>query len=162
MNKMDYRAKALEYLATELAVEDTGIYPKSINGVQRTEWQDGWNACIMRVTNKAIVISKYIENATEELQDYILSEIVRISVREDAISLWVSCSDLFYWACADGEDFEITDLEDLKQAYIDSPDNGDILWCCRKRGMRPQKPYYRYFNDKDAALFDACGPERDE
>jgi hypothetical protein len=46
-----------------------------------------------------------------------------------------------------------------------------LLFCARKRGMRPQRPYFRTYSPKERtyvgdkltpaarALFDACGPE---
>jgi hypothetical protein len=37
-----------------------------------------------------------------------------------------------------------------------------LLWCCRKRAMRPQAAYYKYYPESEWALFDAAGPERDD
>lgn len=34
------------------------------------------------------------------------------------------------------------------------------LWCCRKRKMRPQIPYYRIIPTELHELFNACGPVR--
>ena len=165
MTAIDYKRKALQYLAIELATEDTGMYPQAVidkNGVrkERTDWQDGWNACAMDTTKKACKIGDFLEEAPREVVDLILTEDIRLSVRDEEVKMWVLCNDLFFWACADGEDFDLSDLDDFNQAFKDSPDNGQILWCCRKRGMRPQKPYYKYFSKEEALLFDACGPDR--
>ena len=159
---VDYKQKAVEYLATDLASYDTGIYAKSINGKQRTEWEEGWNACTMDITKRSTLIAGYLKDLPDEVIDCLMEDKIGIYVRDEEIKLYVNCNDLFYWACADSEDFELADLDDFKQAYKDSPGNGNLLWCCRKRKMRPQKPFYRYFDESDAELFNACGPERDE
>jgi len=89
------------------------------------------------------------------------------------ITLFVNCNDLFYWACADCEEVTIENLDVLKQAIADCKEVdamfGTIwatkLFCCRLRGMRPQNPAYPNPNqNREAlwALFDACGPPRDD
>jgi hypothetical protein len=98
---------------------------------------------------------------------------------DGSVHLLVNCGDLFYWATADAEPLEIEDLPVLRQCLTDlqaaDPMDGDCylweLYCCRKRGMRPQWPFGRtydraiegYANDRIPrsvrALFDALGPE---
>ena len=99
--------------------------------------------------------------------------------RNGKLRILIGCSDLFYWATADGEVWLPEDvplmwqcLDDLKAAdktygtcYLLE------LFCCRKRQMRPQHPYFRnydrekcgYFEDRLSpavrALFDALGPD---
>ena len=131
---MNYREKALEYLADALASYDTGIYPKSINGKERTEWQDGWNACAMDITERSIHIVRYLRDLPEEVLDLILEDRIGLCTRGEKISLYVNCNDLFYWACSDAEDFELADLDDFKQAYKDSPENGNLL-CAVGKGI---------------------------
>ena len=162
MVTIDYRKKVLEFIATDLASEDIGLYPKTVNGVPRTDWQEGWNECAMANSRKAVAIQKFISECNETIQDYIIAEVIRLTVdKEKNVSMYILCNDLFFWACADSEEFELSDLDDLNQAYKDSPEDGDLLWCCRKRGMRPQKPYYKYFKEPEHKLFDACGPEEE-
>lgn len=156
------RKKCVELIPYELAAEDIGIYPQSINGKQRTEWQEGWNACAMENAKNVSAITSFLKTLPEQVVDYIIDGNIRVIIRDELCSMVVDCNDLFYWACADDEAFDAAnDLEDFNLAYKDSPKNGGILWCCRKRGMRPQNPYYKYFNQEEAKLFDACGPERD-
>lgn len=95
---------------------------------------------------------------------------------ETDVRVLVDCSDLFYWACADAEPFTPDDFESMEQAIADlAPLDatywaGD-LWCCRRRGMRPQGPWYGYTGEGGKvqrrfvpiaveALFDAAGPDR--
>lgn len=84
--------------------------------------------------------------------------------------MFVNCNDLFWWATADCEPIGLADIADYERAVADLLAAGDYmevyaaeLWCCRKRGMRPQQPVYkaRGFNEAATALFDAAGPERD-
>lgn len=124
-------------------------------------------------------------------------------VDDGEVRFFVNCNDFFYWACSDLEPIETyVDVVALRQAMTDAKATKDgegnikgswwwpLLYCARRRGMRPQTPYFRghmqeNVNNKlrggtypdvfsmtypyeidglssDArALFDAAGPERD-
>jgi len=165
MKKEEYKKLALRLLAYEQAAEDIDIFPASVQTgdkvVKRSEWQDGWNDCVMALSEKAIKISDLLNKLPDEITDYILRDVISASVDEGVLSLWINCHDLFFWACADCEEFEPKDLLELNRAYQDSPENGAILWVCRIRKMRPQQLYYKYLKN-DKKLFDACGEERQE
>ena len=55
-------------------------------------------------------------------------------------TLVVNCSDLFYWATADGEELPPDEVEQLYRAWKADPVYGPSIWCCRQRGLRPQAP----------------------
>lgn len=94
------------------------------------------------------------------------------------ITFLANTSDLFYWAVADAEEFDVTDIElaeicirDLKEAYLKdgrSELDADIcswsectnLWAARKNKQRPQKACMDtvYNSPAVAALFEECGP----
>ncbi|MCF0055538.1 hypothetical protein [Dyadobacter sp. CY356] len=159
------RERALGLLALEIASDDMGVYPQSISGGEkayekRTDWMEGWNACHTALIKKQSKIRKFINKAPERIKDYLLFEKINLSVSGDEIEMFVICNDLFYWGCADGETIEMSDLDDFDQAMKESPNFGPDLWCARKRGMRPQGPFYKSFTSEDAALFDKAGPER--
>lgn len=86
------------------------------------------------------------------------------------INFAILCNDLFWWATADAESLTPDNLPILKQCIeeVEKLDEhgrafeADILFCCRIRKMRPQKPYYKSIPEKLHPLFDACGPERIE
>ena len=83
------------------------------------------------------------------------------------MTLLVNCNDLFYWATADAEEIWPEDIPDLRQAVEDITQDGyyknaDLLWVCRKRKQRPQVAYYKYFDDYEKPLFDACGTAEDQ
>lgn len=105
----------------------------------------------------------------------------RVNADKTDLRISIDCSDLFDWASADAEELLPSDLPDLYQAYEDlraiktaGPRYHFIyageLWCARKRGMRPQGPWYGYTSndairrqflpEEVEALFDACGPDR--
>ena len=70
------------------------------------------------------------------------------------------CNDLFYWGSADGEQINKDDIKLLEVSINDSKDyNGVLLYCARKRKMRPQGAYYKHLKE-DKELFNACGEER--
>jgi len=97
--------------------------------------------------------------------------------REDAdgLAFFVDCSDTFDWGSADCEDVTEADLPQLRRARRDArgclgkEHLWPVLWCARKRGMRPMTTYYRKVLDGPpdsgvpgtlATLFDAAGPAR--
>ena len=100
------------------------------------------------------------------------------STADGGVRLIIGCNDFFYWGTADGEELTPADLpllrqcvDDLKAAEKHSEDHCWLLFCARKRGMRPQRPFFRAYSRKEAAyvgdqlsppvraLFDACGPD---
>lgn len=144
-----------------IALWDMGVYPAAVteNGVtkDRDEFGNGYNKYAEELISKKIKLSKWRKTVTPEIRDLIMSKRLNVYIDDDEISLYVNCNDLFFWGCADCEDFELKELPDLQRAIKESRNNGDILWVCRKRGMRPQGPYYKYFNEQEVELFNACG-----
>lgn len=84
---------------------------------------------------------------------------------DDELNFAILCNDLFYWATADCEPIKSQgDIDLLVSSMKDVGDdeiNGPYLYCCRKRGMRPQTPFYRYIHQCNHELFNECGPSRD-
>jgi hypothetical protein len=89
------------------------------------------------------------------------------------IKFYVLCNDMFWWGTADCEWITTEDIPDLQRAYDDlkAADLDDIcmwcyapeLWISRKRGMRPQRPWWDRERIPGPAkeLFLAAGPHRD-
>jgi hypothetical protein len=90
---------------------------------------------------------------------------------DGSLSVHIGANDLFYWATAESVEYAPGDealldscLADLQTA---DPEHGDChlldLFCCRKRGMRPQYVFSRFGPDELSppvrVLFDALGPE---
>jgi hypothetical protein len=82
----------------------------------------------------------------------------------DGTRLLVECSDTFWWATADAQAIDLPgDLESLAAARREFPDDDwPLLWCCRKRGMRPMPRWSRDRDPADpfTAAVLAAGPER--
>ena len=57
-----------------------------------------------------------------------------------AVSVWVLCSDLFAWACADAEDLPYAEIEPLYRLWKANPSWGPSRWCALHRKLRPQQP----------------------
>jgi hypothetical protein len=98
-------------------------------------------------------------------------------VKDDGVRFFAMCSDVFYWGTADCEEIADDDVTLLEATAddllaLDATFELPVLFCARKRGMRPQTPWgrskdldLRYTHDNLSpavrALFDACGPVRD-
>lgn len=164
---MEIQRDNLVYLLSlQMGFEDIGVYPQQFTDAKgkttkRTKWQDGWNAHGTKLLDNSCVISRFLEKLSDKTLTLILKEKLHIHVNKKEAELYVNCNDLFWWGCADAESIPLKELPDLLKALKESPKNGDLLWVARKRKMRPQTPYYKYFNDKEKKLFNACGEPRE-
>lgn len=85
------------------------------------------------------------------------------------LTIFANVSDCFYWGCGDTEEITPENIGAFEQAVKDAREAdthygyiySQMLFACRIRKMRPQGCWYENFNPSLAALFDACGPERD-
>lgn len=66
------------------------------------------------------------------------------------IVLFVNCNDLFWWACADAENLEMSEIPVLYKLWKADPDYGVWKWCCLKRKMRPQAPAEKMMREAGA------------
>lgn len=89
----------------------------------------------------------------------------------------VMCNDVFFWGCADVEELEAEDvpmLKEIKKMLFEMSRNesgkfinqfylhGDILFCAKKRKMRPQGAMYKHIPKELWHLFNECGEHRPE
>jgi hypothetical protein len=86
------------------------------------------------------------------------------------LALFIQCNDFFAWATSDVEPIVTSDdvalleaaIKDCAEATGDRyPTEGPLLYCSRRRKLRPQQPYYQYLDEATRPLFDAAGPVRD-
>lgn len=141
----------LDSLLWEAAVDDMGIYPRAVikEGVEtlRTEWQNGWNAAVMKITEKHGKLSAWVRALTEEqttrLREMLDADAdpVWLSVRDDEVRLLLHCGDTFAYACADSERFELADLPDIFRLWTAHGHYGTTAWIARKRNAEPVKEY---------------------
>lgn len=79
----------------------------------------------------------------------------------EELSFHILCNDVFWWGTSDAEEVTENDLSDLEQALKDGGFvNGPLLYCARRREMRPQGAYYKHLEKGSWHLFDECGPSR--
>lgn len=52
--------------------------------------------------------------------------------------LFVECSDVFAWGCADGELCEFSDIPEVFSFWEKDPEYGHYVWCCKRRNQEPQ------------------------
>lgn len=166
---MDLRKIALESIACRLALNDMGLYPRSVKGgknpyEKRTERMEGHNAAIMEVHEKACQIEEFLSKCPcrTEVEDALLNDDIYVRIcKNEGVKLIVNCNDVFYWACSDCEEIKPEELKDLANCMTLTKSFGSMLWVCKKRSMRPQSPWYSEFSEDEKILFDSCGPERD-
>jgi hypothetical protein len=90
-------------------------------------------------------------------------------VTPEGVRISVTCSDVFYWGCADAEIVTRENFPQLRQAYLDeieaSPDDVALhpgwLFVARLRNLRPQGAIYKALEYWEVPLFDAAGPPRE-
>lgn len=143
----------LDSLLWESAVDDMGIYPKStIRGdveTPRTEWQDGWNAAVMKMTEKHGQFTGWARSLTDECATMLLElldaddQAVYLGTREidgqSTITLKILLNDTFSYACADAERFEVADLPEIHRLWKAHGYYGLVAWVARKRNEEPVK-----------------------
>jgi hypothetical protein len=131
------------------ALEGMGIYPaKAIGGEnpydERSEYQNGWNAAIMEIHKTAVLFSEYIRSLSGDIGDafvtLLLDDVIMMNDVDGEVKLWVLMNDIFFWACADGEDVELDNLPLLRDLYLEYGYDGLIAWVAKKRGIEPQEP----------------------
>lgn len=54
--------------------------------------------------------------------------------------LFVNCNDIFAWACAEGEEVSVGEIQDLYDLWIKDNRWGPAKWCAFKRNEKPQNP----------------------
>lgn len=157
---------AIQGIIYEHAIDNIGIYPMSVKGgknpyEKRTEAMEAHNKCLQQITDNAIKIENFLEGKDKLIELLIDEKVYVRTFNEDEVKIVINANDVFYWAYSDFEYIEESELSELEECFK-LTNYGDMLWVCRKRNMRPQKPWYERFNEKEKELFNACGPEREE
>lgn len=77
------------------------------------------------------------------------------------ISVAIECNDLFWYAESDIQEIKSKrDLAILEESFELSPKLGFLLFCCRKRKMRPHPSFYENIPVDEWVLFNDCGKPR--
>ena len=170
-SETDLKRIAVRSVLLEAADDSLGIYPQAVLGgdnpyEKRTEWMEGWNAAVTARTGAMVKIEQWHKDVPEKFRpvvdDMLIDGRIQVVCSDGAVRMYVDCSDLFFWACADAEEISFDELNDLSEYVSISPGFGGLMWCAKKRGMRPQKPYYKLFSKAESEILDGFGPERDD
>ena len=125
------------------SITEIGIHPAAINDVPRTIYQDGWNAASIQSADNLQV---FVDTATSDIEHWkyavwlIMEDHVFFYIKDKKPHISVNCNDLFMWACADSEETNPEDWEELYKLAIMFDADGPSAWAIRKRGTPPQKP----------------------
>jgi hypothetical protein len=84
---------------------------------------------------------------------------------DNEIFCYINMNDVFYWGCADSEQFNPEDIPAYKEAFEDCKAIKakwvtSILWAARKQNLRPQGAYLSGLEPAERALFQSL-PSRE-
>jgi hypothetical protein len=142
------RCKTVEAILNEAAIDSIGVYPTSSDGAPRSDWQEGWNACLSAILKRQSAAQQWFSSFPKWKQE-IVEEMLADSVIslefvpdvEPAILMSFSTSDLFAWGVADAQ--SIKDDKDLPEFYrawkVSGLSGMQILVCLREK-EKPQWP----------------------
>lgn len=137
-------------LAASCAFDSIGWHPASVAGVPRSEFKSGVNEGQTMLQD---LIYKFQNEFEKQLSDEIVRKkmmelvsegyvfVMDRSVGEDVkIAYSLNMNDTFAYACADCEDFELTDLDLIFDLYKKYSHHGVTAWAAVKRDDTPIKP----------------------
>jgi hypothetical protein len=161
-----FRKLAIEAMSAAIACDNQGYYPQSIVGGEhayekRTEAMEAHNNTLTELLQDRVAVSRFFKTLPDTVVDLILDGCITITVNDDKCTMYVDCSDVFFWGCADAEEITVEQIPELLECYKQSQGLGGILWCAKTRQFRPQTAVYEgWIHPDEWPLFDACGPER--
>jgi hypothetical protein len=130
------------------AVQDVlatvGIYPQSMvdehgKRTERTEWQNGWNAAIIHIseeTDKQFDIMS--KGVNEDLALLTVADVGWLVGDEFQLNM----NDTFYYG-ADMESVSMEEVKEVARLFRTYGGRGIDYWVAEKRGCDPEKPKYR-------------------
>lgn len=100
--------------------------------------------------DEKIIAKMLIEGDLEVFPGEAVNQIDKDEPPEEVAMLYLNCSDVFIWGCAD---WEPVTLNDIREIYKMSFEN--LAWCCtrwvcKKRNLQPQGPIIKDMK-RDAA-----------
>lgn len=133
-----------DLLLWQVAHEDMGIYPRAVveGGVERkrTEWQDGWNAALIGLSEKQVALCRMWAALPVQqrrmLREMLPTEAIWLRPALSGIEMCVNCNDSFAWGTADAEDVTADELPTVYAAWKAHGDSGILAWVERKRGEK--------------------------
>lgn len=65
------------------------------------------------------------------------------------VLLFVNCNDTFYYASADAESVELSEVKELYKLWLKNKSYGPTIWACLKRNTQPIPQIKKYLIDND-------------
>ena len=146
---MDEQDSKINHALDEAALDSMGVYPQSSNGVPRSAWQDGWNACHSAILERQIAAQEWFSSLPAWKKDMVGEMLAGDAISLDfvqpeviiIVQMHFSTSDLFAWGVADSETVkDDDDLRALYQAYKASGLDGMQALVCVREKEKPQWP----------------------
>lgn len=139
MIEMKLAVKAVSDVLMEM-----GIYPKAVieGGVEkkRTEWQDGWNAAVMKLSGE-------IKTQLEKLEGGISDDLALLMITDvgwlEGDQFKLNMNDTFWFACADCEMVNKEDIPKVASLFRNFGYKGLTYWVAEKRGYDPEILSYK-------------------
>jgi hypothetical protein len=134
------------------ATADVGIYPASVQEgnvvTLRTEWQNGWNAALMAITEQWVRANAWWKTLTPSQQARLTAlfddDVLSVHIPEGGpVELGVICNDVFAWGFADLEPLTLDEVSQLHVFWVRDPKWGPTQWCIWHRDQPPQKAVER-------------------
>lgn len=103
---------------SEKLIANTGVYPEIFNGVERTSWQEGWNACITYITSEISAYTSWFAKLEPVYQEAVktLFEELLMSRDESKVHLHLCVNDTFIYG-AEAVDVPLGDLPILSDMF---------------------------------------------
>lgn len=145
VNKFEQKLK----LAYE-KINNTRIYPLAVvqNGVEtkRTEYQDGWNACMMEMTGNFNKIYYDEDIPYDSYGNFFLtigSNFFDYDDEDGKKNWYIFLNDTWYYACADAEEIPEEDYKLVIELFKYFGELGLLFYVYKKRGHYPSIPEYK-------------------
>ena len=150
------RSAVVKSSLIEAADMSIGCYPASLNGIPRTDWQNGWNAAMLAYADTQERFLSWFRHMEEGEKKRMIEEMLTAddeplildSDDDRNVMLLYDTSDLFAWGYSCWERIEDdTQLKQVYDAWKADPQWGIRIWECKRQMKRPQAPVERLMRE---------------
>lgn len=141
LTREELEEKLVEALEYQAAWDSLGVYPMSINGVPRPEWQEGFNKCHSEMIHNAINIGKFRRELPADqrkaLEALMIEDRIFFQLDGDKPYVFLNVNDTFCYA-ADFAMIPPEELPLLQEVYDKFDYTGAVALVSKKRnGLLP-------------------------
>ena len=148
-NKMSESDILIAIQAVSDVIETIGIHPASVTKnygipeeetIPRVTWKDGWNACMMEMSEK-------VWDQLEELRKGIDENFALLALIDagwyEGDKFVLNINDTFHYACADAETVDKEQAKEIVRLFKKHGFKGIDYWVATQRGYDPKVPHYK-------------------